>query len=78
VVDFNPQPFAIIREAFNYLRYRVRYRGSWVLEVRDDMERVVAERTFPNRSTAIDQFVATRKRLRTVTRTEIDKATLGA
>jgi hypothetical protein len=56
-VSFAPAAFVIIQDSFAYLRYRIKYRGAWVVEIREhSAERVVAERIFPNRSSAIDQF----------------------
>jgi len=76
---FTPAIFILIQDGFAYLRYRIKHRGSWVVEIREhSFERIVADGVFLNRSSAMDQFEKTRRQLSTLRIAEIGQAALGS
>jgi len=41
--DFAPMGLAIMPFLFRYLRYRIKYQGQWVVEIRDQDRETLAE-----------------------------------
>ncbi|MCL2614502.1 MAG: hypothetical protein FWD95_14915 [Nocardioidaceae bacterium] len=54
--DFAPMGLAIMPFLFRYLRYRIKYQGQWVVEIRDQDRETLAESVTRNRATAVQLF----------------------
>jgi hypothetical protein len=69
-----PGSLVLIAETYRYLRYRIEYRGAWVLEIREkSSDRSLAERVLPTREAAMDQFDDTRSRVKTTALADISE-----
>lgn len=74
-VSFAPDVFWVVRAIFEHLRYRIKYRGAWVVEIRDPASDLpLDDRVLRSRAQAMDTVEATCMRIQTVTLGHIGKA----
>jgi hypothetical protein len=63
-VSVAPNSLWVIRVVFENVRYRTKYRGAWVVEVRNpDSDLPIDERIVPSRRAAMDTVEQARTRL---------------
>ena len=74
-VSYAPGAFWVIGVIFENLRYRIKYRGAWVVEVRNPVSDLpFDDRVLRSRSEALDTVEQMRRRVETVTLDHIGKA----
>ncbi len=77
-VSVAPWPVWAIRIVFENVRYRVKYRGAWVVEVRNPTSDLpLDDRNVPSRADAMNLLEAARRRADTVALDRVGKL-LGA